>query len=114
MLDSWFESDAVKATLAFGATADAVSIDEPPSALTLLWRAAQESSGLQGASGVLRGGTPQLVAMLAEAAAAARVEIRLSARAARILVRQAAVTGVAFESGEEIDAPLVLSSLPRL
>lgn len=111
MLDSWFESDAVKATLAFDATADSVSIEEPPSALTLLWRAAQENSGLQAASGVLRGGSLALVSLLDETAESAGVEIRLSAPVERILARDAAVAGVALRSGEEIKAPVVLSSL---
>jgi phytoene dehydrogenase-like protein len=111
MLDSWFESDAVKATLAFDATADAVSVEEPPSALTMLWRAAQENSGLQAASGVLRGGSLQLVSMLDETAESSGVDIRLSAPVARILVRDSAVTGVALGSGEEIQASVVLSSL---
>lgn len=113
MLDSWFESDAVKATLAFDATADAVSIEEPPSALTLLWRAAQENSGLQAASGVLRGGSLALVSLLEEAAETAGVDIMLSAPVERILARDAAVAGVALRSGEEIEAPVVISSLSR-
>ena len=111
MLDSWFESDAVKATLAFDATADAVSVEEPPSALTLLWRAAQENSGLQAASGVLRGGSLALVSMFDETAETAGVDIRLSAPVERILVRDSTVNGVALGSGEEVRASLVLSSL---
>ena len=111
MLDSWFESDAVKATLGFDATADGVSIDEPPSALALLWRAAQENSGLQAASGVSRGGSLALVMMLEEVAESAGVDIVMSAPVNRILVRGTAVEGIALESGEEIKSPIVLSSL---
>ncbi|MBV9331751.1 MAG: NAD(P)/FAD-dependent oxidoreductase [Alphaproteobacteria bacterium] len=113
MLDMWFESDAVKATLAFDATADGVSLDEPPSALTLLWRAAQANNGLQGATGIPHGGMPGLVAALYEAVLAARTEVRISTRVARLMLSEGAIAAAILESGEEISAPLVLSGLSR-
>src|SRR6202012_5547122 len=64
-LDERFETDLLKATLAF----DAGNAAEPGSALTLVWRAAQEMCGLQGAVALPRRGVGALTRLLAEAAA---------------------------------------------
>lgn len=110
-LDQYFESDALKATLAFDATAGGLSPFEPGSALVLLWRAAQEMCGLQGAVASLAGAT--LASSLAEAAQAAGAEIRTGARVAKILAKSGAVSGVELVSGEIIAARLVISTLCR-
>jgi phytoene dehydrogenase-like protein len=111
-LDSRFESDALKATLGFDA--HALSPFATGSALLLLWRAAQEMCGLQGACAFPRGGLQTVVDALEDAARAAGAELRLRTLVADILVdRDARVTGVALASGETIAAPLVLSSLSR-
>jgi phytoene dehydrogenase-like protein len=113
LLDSWFESDTLKAALAFDATAGGVSVDETPSSLLLLWRAAQENSGLQGATGIFRGGAPALIDALREAAGRAGVDVRTSARAAALIERAGAIAGVVLEDGEEIEAKTVLSAITR-
>lgn len=111
-LDFWFETDALKATLGFDA--HALSPLAAGSALLLLWRAAQEMCGLQGAVAFPSGGFQTLVDALADAARTAGAELRLRARVADILVdREGAVTGVALDSGETIAARRVLSSLSR-
>src|SRR5262249_23506806 len=69
-LDSLFECDLLKAALAFDAMDGQASPLEPGSALPLVWRAAQEMCGLQGAVAVPRRGASQLVRLLVEAAAA--------------------------------------------
>jgi phytoene dehydrogenase-like protein len=112
-LDSWFESDALKAVLAFDATADALSPFEPGSALLLLWRAAQEMCGLQGAVAVPTGGPGALSAALSEVVRALGVEIRTGAHAAKLLVDDGRVAGVTLAPGETLAAGLVLSSLSR-
>jgi phytoene dehydrogenase-like protein len=114
LLDSWFESDAIKATLAFDATADGVAIGEPPSALMLVWRAAQEASGLQGAVGVLRGGYPALIDALREAAETAGVEFRLDAPILRLVANDNAIARVVLRSGEEIATACVLSGVGKV
>ncbi|HEX3674686.1 MAG TPA: NAD(P)/FAD-dependent oxidoreductase [Rhizomicrobium sp.] len=112
-LDSWFESEALKSALAYDATADGLSPFEPGSALLLLWRAAQEMSGLQGAVAWPQGG-PAAVAMALAACAKARgVEIQTGASVARVLVEDDGVAGVVLTSGETIAATRVLSSLSR-
>ncbi len=112
-LDSWFETDALKAALAFDATSSGLSPYEPGSALLLLWRASQEMNGLQGAVAWPLGGPGALAAALGEAAKSVGVEIQTGARAARLLLHDDVVAGVAFESGETVSASLVLSSLSR-
>ncbi|HEY1632921.1 MAG TPA: NAD(P)/FAD-dependent oxidoreductase [Rhizomicrobium sp.] len=109
-LDSWFESDALKATLAFDAGSASF---EPGSALQLVWRAAQEMSGLQGAVSWPRGGPAALVAALTGAAKKLGVEIQTGARVARIVLHEEQANGVELASGETIAAPLVFSSLSR-
>jgi phytoene dehydrogenase-like protein len=110
-LDSWFESDALKAALCFDATGGGLSPLEPGSALTLVWRAAQEMSGLQGAVAMVAGGT--LVESLTAAARAAGVNIQTDARVVMLLGDGAAITGVRLAHGKEHSASQVLSSLPR-
>jgi phytoene dehydrogenase-like protein len=110
-LDSRFESDALKATLGFDA--NALSPLEPGSALLIVWRAAQEMCGLQGAVAFPVGGPGAVASALASAAKEAGAEMRTGVRAAEILVENGVAAGVRLESGETIDAPLVLSSLGR-
>jgi len=105
---SSFESESLKAVLAF-------DVDAPwqsGSALALVWRAAQEMCGLQGAIAVPRGGLAALADMLVAAAQSAGVEIRTGARVVKIAADDT-VTGVALDSGEEILGRAVLSSLSR-
>ena len=111
-LDSRFESDALKATLGFDA--HALSPLAAGSALLLLWRAAQEMCGLQGAVAVPRGGFRTVADAFAGAARSHGAELRTGARVADVSAdRDGAITGVALASGETIAAPLVLSSLSR-
>lgn len=112
-LERNFESNALKAVLAFDSASGGLSPLEPGSALTLVWRAAQEMCGLQGAVAVPLGGPGALVAALAAAATAAGAEIRTLARVERILLSDHAVAGVCLASGETIAAPRVLSTLSR-
>ena len=85
-LDRWFESDAVKAALASGAILDGQSPHEAGTALTLIWRYAQESCGLQGAVSQPLGGPGSFAAALSSAGAEAGVIFRTGARVAALLV----------------------------
>ena len=111
-LDSWFVSDALKATLGFDA--HALSPLAAGSALLLVWRAAQEMCGLQGAVALPAGGLRAVTNALAGSARGAGVEIQMNASVADILIdANGAARGVTLASGEVIAAPLVLSSLSR-
>jgi len=108
-----FESDALRAALAFTAADCGAAPPEAGSALALLWAAAQEMSGLQGAVAVPQGGVVGLLRALSEAAQKSGAEIRTGATVARLTLANGAVTGVELATGETVSAPLVLSALPR-
>jgi phytoene dehydrogenase-like protein len=108
-LASYFESDALRAALAF----DVPSPLEAGSALALVWRASQEMCGLQGAVAAPQGGGAALADALIAAAKDMGVEFRTKARVARLVLDGDAVAGVELDSGETIFAPAVLSSLSR-
>lgn len=112
-LDSRFESEALKATLAFDAVSGGLSPFEPGSALTLLWRVAQEMCGLQGAVAMVAGGPRALVELFAAAARDFGADLRTASPVARILVDGGKAMGVRLATGEVIAAPVVLSSLSR-
>jgi phytoene dehydrogenase-like protein len=110
-LDGRFESDALKAALAFDMSA--LSPLEPGAPLLALWRASQEMCGLQGAAAIPQGGPAGLATAMTAAAKAAGVEFRTGARVDDYLVDNAAVAGVVLSGGETIAATLVLSCLSR-
>ncbi len=110
-LDRWFESDALKAALAFDVAAEGFSSQEAGSALALIWRYAQESCGLQGAVSQPKGGPGALAGALGKAAKEAGAEVRTGARATVITVEAGKPTGVTLGSGETLQASMVLSSL---
>ncbi|MGD0192094.1 MAG: NAD(P)/FAD-dependent oxidoreductase [Rhizomicrobium sp.] len=110
-LDSWFESDALKALLACDSAC--LSPLDAGSSLTLVWRAAQEMCGLQAASAWPAGGPMAIVNAVRNACEKAGVEIRTNTGVTDLLVSGGRLTGVRVQSSEEIFAPTVLSSLSR-
>ena len=74
-----------------------------------------ENHGAFRAWGFARGGTGAISNAIAEAAREAGAEIRTESPIAKILTKNGRATGVALESGEEIGASVVSSSVdPRL
>ena len=112
-LDSWFETDALKAMLAMDVVESGLSPLEPGSGLALLWRASQEMCGLQGAVAVPNGGPGSLAQALVCAAQAAGVDIRTGVAAARLHADGDVAASVELESGEMLASSVVLSSLSR-
>ncbi len=106
-LGSHFESEALIAALLFDASAGGFHVSEPGSALALVWRAAQEMAGLQGASAMPVPGT--LIWSLIKAAGAA--DIRCNALASAPIVKDGAAVGVRLAGGEEFFASRIFSSL---
>ena len=104
-----FQSDALAAALLFDASEGGFHVSEPGSALALVWRAAQEMAGLQGATALPAPGT--LVWSLIKAAG--QSNFRCCATVTGLLQRGAAVTGVRLEDGEEIESGMVFSSLSQ-
>src|SRR5207342_1687551 len=111
-LDQWFETDPLKATMsASGIIGTFQGVRSPGTAYVLLHHHMGEIDGAFRAWGIPRGGTGAISESIASAARAAGVEIRTEAPAARIDVRNGRATGVVLESGEEISAGTVLSSV---
>jgi len=113
LLESTFESEALKAAHAFDCLAAGLSPSATGSALALSWAAAQEMCGLQGALAVPRGGLASLADVLAKAAEKAGAEIRTGSRVTQLLVEDDVVTGAVVAKGDVLMADTVLSSLSR-
>jgi phytoene dehydrogenase-like protein len=115
-LDQWFETDVLKATMsASGIIGTFQGVRSPGTAYVLLHHYMGEIDGAFRSWGLSRGGTGAVSEAIASAARAAGAEIRVSTPVAKILERAGTAAGVVLENGDEILAPLVLSSLdPRL
>jgi phytoene dehydrogenase-like protein len=110
-LDSWFESDALKATLAFDASA--MSPLAPGSALLLAWHASQEMCGVQDAVASVRGGPGALARAFEAAAETAGARIGTGDRVTEIVTENGKALGVRVACGRPVMAPLVFSTLSR-
>jgi phytoene dehydrogenase-like protein len=111
-LDQWFETDPLKATMAAsGIIGTYQGVRSPGTAYVLLHHYMGEIDGAFRAWGIPKGGTGGVSNAIASAARSLGVEIRTEAPVARIMVRDGRATGVVLESGEEIDATDVLSSV---
>jgi phytoene dehydrogenase-like protein len=115
-LDEWFETDALKATLAAsGIIGTFLGVRSPGTAYVLLHHYMGEIDGEFRAWGLPRGGTGAVSDALAAAARAAGAEIRTNAPVARVLVRGNTATGVVLTNGDEVAARVVVSSAdPRV
>src|SRR5262249_40273858 len=112
ILDRWFESEGLKATLATDAIIGAMAAPSMPgTAYVLFHHVMGETNGKRGVWGYVRGGMGGLTQALAAAARDLKVEIRTEAEVARILVRDGAVTGVALADGTEYQARVVASNV---
>ena len=112
LLDGWFETDPLKATMAAsGIIGTFLGVRSPGTAYVLLHHYMGEVDGAFRAWGLPRGGTGAVSEAIAAAAREAGAEIRTEAPVARITVRRGSATGVALESGEEVEAGVVVSSL---
>jgi phytoene dehydrogenase-like protein len=114
-LDEWFEFDTLKATKsASGIIGTFLGPRSPGSAYVLLHHYMGEIDGAFRAWGFQKGGTGAISNAIASAAQSFGAEIRTDAGVERVIVANGQTTGVALESGEELSAPVVVSSLdPR-
>jgi phytoene dehydrogenase-like protein len=111
-LDQWFETDPLKATMAAsGIIGTYQGVKSPGTAYVLLHHYMGEIDGAFRAWGIPKGGTGGVSNAIGNAARALGAEIRTEAPVARILVKDGRAVGVALESGEEILAESILSSL---
>jgi phytoene dehydrogenase-like protein len=114
-LDEWFETEALKATMAAsGIIGTFLGPRSPGTAYVLLHHYMGELDGVFRAWGFARGGTGSVSEAIAGAARHLGVEIRTNAPVAEVILNDGRATGVALENGEEIRASVVASSLdPR-
>ncbi len=111
ILDRWFESEELKATLATDAIIGAMaSPSMPGTAYVLFHHVMGETNGKRGVWGYVKGGMGGLTQALASAARALGVEIRCEAPVSRILVEKGRAAGVVLAGGEEVRAPVLASN----
>ena len=111
-LQQWFETDPLIATMsASGIIGTFHGVRSPGTAYVLLHHYMGEIDGAFRAWGIPRGGTGGVSNAIGSAARALGAEIRCEAPVASLLVEGDRATGVALESGEELRADVVLSSL---
>jgi phytoene dehydrogenase-like protein len=111
VLDRWFESEELKATLATDAIIGAMaSPSMPGTAYVLFHHVMGETDGKRGVWGYVRGGMGGLTQALASAARGFGAEIRCGAEVTRVVVRDGRVVGVALAAGDEFAAPVVASN----
>jgi len=108
----WFETDAVRATVAARAIQfTALGAWSMGTTATLLADSAGNDGGGAGQAVFARGGPGAVSDALAAAARAFGAELRTGAEVVAVTTSDGRVTGVALASGEEIAAPIVASGL---
>ncbi|NUO60207.1 MAG: NAD(P)/FAD-dependent oxidoreductase [Hamadaea sp.] len=112
LVEERFESDAMRGLLSVsGVIGGWAGPRSPGTAYVLLHHHVGEAvDGQTGAWGFPRGGMGAVTQALAAAARGFGAEIRTSAAVARILTKNGRVTGVVLTDGEEIAAPVVVTT----
>ena len=115
VLDETFENGALKGLIASSAVARIVQGPKSGgTAFSLMHQHVGAPVGAIRSRWVGRGGLGAMVNALAQSARAAGAELRTGAGVGRISVTESGVSGVVLENGDEITAPVVLSTLaPR-
>jgi phytoene dehydrogenase-like protein len=111
-LDQWFETDVLKSTMsASGIIGTFLGIRSPGTAYVLLHHYMGEIDGAFRSWGFSRGGTGAISNAIGAAARELGVEIRTKAPVDKIIIKNGRVAGVALQSGEELLANVVSSSV---
>ncbi len=111
LLDEWFESPQLKASIAAGGTIGVYGSPRTPgTAFPLLHYYEGGTMGAPGLWGFVRGGMGGITRAMAAAARAHGAEIRTGAAVERIVVRNGAARGVVLEGGEEVLGRVVASN----
>jgi phytoene dehydrogenase-like protein len=111
-VERWFVSEPLKGTLsASGIIGTFLGPRSPGTAYVLLHHYMGEIDGVFRAWGFSKGGTGGISEAIASAARSFSAQIRTEAPVAEVIVRDGQAAGVVLESGEEIQANIVISSL---
>ena len=111
ILERWFETDALRATLATDAIIGAfASPSTPGTAGVLLHHAMGRAGGARGMWGYVRGGMGGLADALEAVCTDLGVDIRREAEVRRIVTLNRRVRGVLLADGAGVEAPVVASS----
>jgi len=112
ILDRWFESEQVKATIATDAIIGAFATPSMPgTAYVLFHHVMGECDGVRGVWGYVRGGMGGLSNAIASAAKEKGAEIKTGTTVSHIVVKDNKATGVALADGTEYSAKRVISCL---
>jgi phytoene dehydrogenase-like protein len=113
LLDDWFESPQIKGALAVnGVIGTWAGPYEPGTAYVMAHHSIGDvGDGQLGGWGYPEGGMGAVSAAIAKSARDFGAEIRTNARVARLLVSGGRVHGAVLENGDEIRAPLVVTTL---
>jgi phytoene dehydrogenase-like protein len=109
-LDQWFESDQVKATLAYyGSIGSFKGPRTPGSAYVLLHHLMGEHEGA-GGWGFVRGGMGGVTQALAKAAEHEGATVKTDAEVERVVLEAGRAVGVSLTNGDVYSAPVVVSN----
>src|SRR6476646_3434248 len=113
LLDDWFESPQVKGALAVnGVIGTWAGPFEPGTAYVMAHHSIGDvGDGHLGSWGFQEGGMGAVADAIANAAREQGATVRTGARVARVLLRNGRVQGVVLDNGDEIHAPLVVTTL---
>jgi phytoene dehydrogenase-like protein len=113
LLDDWFESMQVKACLTInGVIGTWAGPDEPGTAYVMLHHSIGDvGDGHLGSWGFPEGGMGGVTAACRRSAESFGAEIRTNAKVAKVLVRGGKAAGVTLESGEELTAPTIVTTI---
>jgi phytoene dehydrogenase-like protein len=111
ILDRWFDTDVLKATLATDAIIGAfTSISAPGSGYVLLHHVMGQAGGARGVWGYVKGGMGALAEALAAASRDLGVVIRLESEVRQILTSNGQASGILLSSGEQMDCRVIASN----
>lgn len=111
VLDRWFESEQLKATLATDAVIGAMAAPSMPgTAYVLFHHVMGETNGKRGVWAYVKGGMGGLTQALASAARSMGAVIRTDAEVRQINVKGGMAVGVTLTNGDEYTAPIVASN----
>ena len=116
LLDDWFESPQIKGSLAVnGVIGTWAGPYEPGTAYVMAHHSIGDvGDGQMGSWGYPEGGMGAVSEAIARSARGFGAEIRTKARVSKMLVRNSRSQGVVLDNGDEIRAPLVVTTLhPR-